>query len=377
MSGSDGFLKSRWHWLVLAFAGVCAAAAAVYTFGELDADPDDRAAEAASRVSSRIGTAATGVKSADLAEWRQAAGSVKSPAALAAVAAAEGSFLASEKRYHCPSCVGAMAHGEGDAWVCPFCGATTNFVAQAAANAAAVDTDGDGLPDEWEKKYGLNLNDPADAESDGDGDLFTNLEEFEAKTDPTDPRDHPDYLASLTLQLPLQETKLPFLFEKVMKLPSGYRFFFKDPVAKNDYGTRGRSYTPLKGEEIGNTGYIAVGYTEKQAKREIKAAKGEKALKKTVDVSVATVERKSDKRRIDLVVGDRKFVSVDVQAKLVFARGAEPKTFTVVPGDRVELNKTNGEVYKVKELKAVGKGATVKLEHELTGKISVVNALEQ
>ncbi len=47
------------------------------------------------------------------------------------------------------------------------------------------DSDGDGLPDPWEKQHGLNPNDPADAAKDLDGDGYTNIEEFINGTDPT------------------------------------------------------------------------------------------------------------------------------------------------------------------------------------------------
>src|SRR5262249_61032886 len=47
------------------------------------------------------------------------------------------------------------------------------------------DSDGDGMPDEWELKYGLNPNDPSDAAKDKDGDGYTNLEEYLNGTDPT------------------------------------------------------------------------------------------------------------------------------------------------------------------------------------------------
>lgn len=47
-----------------------------------------------------------------------------------------------------------------------------------------VDSDGDGMPDSWEKKYGLNPNDPSDAAKDADGDGYTNLEEYLNGTDP-------------------------------------------------------------------------------------------------------------------------------------------------------------------------------------------------
>ncbi len=41
-----------------------------------------------------------------------------------------------------------------------------------------VDTDGDGMPDEWEKQYGLNPNDPTDAQKDCNGDGYTNIEKY-------------------------------------------------------------------------------------------------------------------------------------------------------------------------------------------------------
>lgn len=48
-----------------------------------------------------------------------------------------------------------------------------------------VDTDGDGMPDEWERKYGLNPNDPADVAKDCNGDGYTNIEKYINGLDPT------------------------------------------------------------------------------------------------------------------------------------------------------------------------------------------------
>ncbi|PXV64749.1 hypothetical protein CLV62_10975 [Dysgonomonas alginatilytica] len=46
------------------------------------------------------------------------------------------------------------------------------------------DSDGDGMPDAWEIKYGLNPNDPSDAVKDLNGDGYTNIEKYINGIDP-------------------------------------------------------------------------------------------------------------------------------------------------------------------------------------------------
>ncbi|MDB2399923.1 S8 family serine peptidase [Porticoccaceae bacterium] len=50
----------------------------------------------------------------------------------------------------------------------------------------SADSDGDGLPNKWETENGLNPNDASDSDSDNDFDGSTALEEFTARTSPTE-----------------------------------------------------------------------------------------------------------------------------------------------------------------------------------------------
>ena len=53
-----------------------------------------------------------------------------------------------------------------------------------ANQSLSTDTDADGIPDWWEKLYGMNFNSAADAALDSDGDGQTNLQEYLAGTNP-------------------------------------------------------------------------------------------------------------------------------------------------------------------------------------------------
>lgn len=71
---------------------------------------------------------------------------------------------------------------------CPECGALLEAPVAAARTRRNVitadDSDGDGMPDAYERKYGLNPGDPMDAQYDKDGDGFSNYFEMVSKTDP-------------------------------------------------------------------------------------------------------------------------------------------------------------------------------------------------
>ncbi|HON07460.1 MAG TPA: thrombospondin type 3 repeat-containing protein, partial [Verrucomicrobiota bacterium] len=61
---------------------------------------------------------------------------------------------------------------------------TTSAVAKLIISVS--DSDNDGMPDDWENQYGLNPQDPLDADVDSDKDGLSNLQEFMAGTNPKD-----------------------------------------------------------------------------------------------------------------------------------------------------------------------------------------------
>ncbi len=63
---------------------------------------------------------------------------------------------------------------------CPECGATVSY---------KEDSDGDGIPNAWEKQRGLDWTNPRDGAADQDQDGLTALEEFKRNSDPQKPGD--------------------------------------------------------------------------------------------------------------------------------------------------------------------------------------------
>ena len=61
------------------------------------------------------------------------------------------------------------------------------------------------VPNEWIEQFGLPIADADVLEQDPDGDGFNNFDEWQGKTNPTDPKSHPDYLTKLKLKSFSQE----------------------------------------------------------------------------------------------------------------------------------------------------------------------------
>ena len=372
-SGNKNFLAAHYEWIAVLVGGLVLVGGGLAFALSLGDDPEGAGTDEVARIE-QAKPSETGVSPLEMASYFLSLTGARSPKTVAEVSEKDSSFLASEKRVKCAKCKKAIPGDVKAVPVCPFCGEK-----QAEEKKVVVDADGDGLPDEWEVRNSLNPGDAGDANADADGDGFTNLEEFLAKTDPANKNDHPPYIDSLSVELPLKETKMSFVFRRATKIPTGWRCEFFDPARKDDYGRRGMTLTATIGQEIMSsdgkykTGFKVKKYTHKVEKRTIKGGEG---MKKEVDVSEAVVEREKDGKCITLVVSQGKslrLAPVDVQATLRYERG-EVRRFDVVPGAEIDLN---GEKFKVLDIQSVGKGATVTLENGLTGKKHILKALEQ
>lgn len=356
---NNGFFAAHWDWLVAGLGVLAAVAAGVLLVLSAGVDPEEAAGESV-RGLCAVTRSGAGVKAVDMTEYTRVLQQTVKPPTVPEIAENDASFLVSGSRMFCDGCHKPIPAGGK---TCPLCGAE-----QVADEKPQLDTDGDGIPDDLEKELGLDPNDASDADGDLDGDGFTNTEELTAKTDLKDKNSHPDYLDDLSVTLPLKETVLPFFLRTYTKTPSGMRLEFFDPKKRNDYGKPGYRYSVLIGEAIGNTGFIAKSFEQKTKMVKIKGSN----VERPVDVSFAVLERKSDGKTIQLAL-DEKRKPVDIQAVLAFNRG-EPKEFTVVPGSKIALFDTE---YKVTEIKSVGKGAKVTIEHLASGKIRTLETLEQ
>lgn len=344
----QNFFAAHWDWIV-ALLGVLmlAATGAQYALKAGDSGNVDAFAHSLNAMQ----PAHEGVAPADFAPLQKALRSAKTPPQLAAVDPKKANFLASERRVLCrPGDPAEKAKACGrpipaGCATCPLCGT------KQVVEKVEVDSDGDGMPNDWEKKHGFNPNDPSDAAQDADGDGFTNLEEFQAGTDPRDPKSHPDYLDSVSVVGGLRQTTLPFYFNAVTPIPGGHRFTFqrkgvtgfgaKVGVKMNEE-VRGEG----KDKDAWRSGWTVVAYEKKE---ELRLRRGTK-MKVPFDVSTVDVRRKSDGKTLTIRINERD-ITVESEATLRFSRlggrdivVSEGKEFTL--GDRsyrvLKLRSANG-----------------------------------
>lgn len=368
-TSEKGFFAAHWDWLVAAGGIIALVAGAAFLVFEKSHDADLLARETSDEAAAVSKRTDTGVEKVDMVPFDIVLKENESPSKIVEPAETAGSFLASEKRVFCEqgddpehkSCGRPMpATSEADLKVCPFC-----KTKQPEEKKQDLDSDGDGISDEWEVAHGMNPNDPADIDGDLDGDGYTNIEEYEAGTDPQDPASHPDDLDSLKIELPLVQEKLHFYLEKDKSVPynGSWMLYFRNDAKKTGYGTKGMSFSVTIGKEIvdGDNVYVLKEFEKKSEQKSIKGGKG---MGRPVDVSEATIVRKKDQKVVRLVAGVKN-TPVETKVKLVFTRGQQQSNL-VSAGEEFSLN---GTKYKVLEINSTSaESASVMLKNTETGK---------
>ncbi len=169
-------------------------------------------------------------------------------------------FFIPEKRIWCAyrDCLALLPPGTTK---CPVCGTEQPVE---LAEAKDLDSDGGGIPDWWEKQYGLDPLNPDDDTIDSDGDGFSNLIEYYAGTDPLDPNSHPDLLDFMMVDK-IVATKLPIRFMGATRMP-GDKYRCQVNVLERGQ-LRPTTYFLLEGEQIGKTDFKLARYLETTEKR--------------------------------------------------------------------------------------------------------------
>lgn len=137
------------------------------------------------------------------------------------------------------------------------------------------------IPNKWIKDYNLDFSDANLPNADPDGDKFSNLEEFNGKTDPTNPKSMPPYITKLRL---LEFIQVPFRLKFSGSPDEG-------TYSINTMDLRGPTQFLKIGEMVAGTPYKLVKYTPHTTNKD--------GL--DVDDSVLTVENQETGQKIDLI----------------------------------------------------------------------------
>lgn len=226
-----------------------------------------------------------------------------------------------------------------EALVCPFrnCGATQPV----PESPETKDSDFDGIPDEWEKKHGLNHLNPNDAHQDPDADGFSSLEEFTFGTHPNDGTNAPSPVAKLRL-LKVGRLPMPLTFQGVQR-PTRDEILF---VIRNKH-TR-RDYYVKMGDVV--EGYAISGFEPKTTNVWIGTMKIEE------NVSVLTLRKDNKDTHLTIYRDDN---TGELAASLIFLIDNSKRLVKI--GDVITLKK---DQYKVVD---IGKDAVI-VADVLTGK---------
>ena len=212
------------------------------------------------------------------------------------------------------------------------------------------DVDKDQIPDEWEKKYGLEPMKASDKMLDKDNDGYPNYIEYIAnpQTEPNNPKSHPSLAERVYLKA-LKRTKLPIMLKSVMK---------------NGEEDKSKWLVQVKNKFKGKwrTSFVKIGETVKVAGDEYKITDVNfkmkdvynKKIKQPVptNVSEIVIEKVAASKPSPITVKMKKPVYQN-EVKIIIADYIEDKPIATFVGDTFKLGdeRIGIESFTVKDIK--------------------------
>jgi hypothetical protein len=285
--------------------------------------------------------------------------SLANPFKIATDDSSRSGFFVPEVRVWCVKCRKPIP---AEAEACPLCGEKQPAKRTDVVDAG-IDSDGDGLPDLWEREHGFNPLDPEDASLDFDGDTFSNAEEYAAKTDPKDGNSHPDFMEYLRTAS-IEAARLPLVFRATSNMGGGnfkcqFNYFDKElKTQKTLFVKVGDAIGPLDklpGSKITDpprfSDFKLVALEWREEKVFDKIANREK----TINTPVAIVERISSGRKIEFLIDkestDATYVITIVQTRNgteYVADGGIDEAEVEIGKDKFVLSKVDRDTGSVK-----------------------------
>ena len=182
------------------------------------------------------------------------------------------------------------------------------------------------VPNEWLEEFGLPITEADVLTQDADSDGFTNLDEWQAHTNPTEKESHPRYTFKLKLRSFAQEA-FPLIFSSSVG----------DTYAINSVDRRMPTQFLQAGELVAGTKYKITGYTEKYDVDKYGT---------NMDVSELTLEQVDTHDTVTLVK-EKRATSPESVANFLYTWNGAEETFAVKKDQEFTLKPQEEIKYKL------------------------------